>query len=140
MSKQFWLLQTIQAGLGFDEEAERLLTAVSPHIQSDKLTTPLPATARAMHPLFNRWARHNLLAPRDAIYAQRLWILGLVGIHIGVPLTTLTDAVRSIYRQIADLMEKETLARCQGAMEKGMQADISMLEQCYGRASRPNVT
>ncbi len=137
MSKHFWLLKTVQAGVGFSEADERRLTAVFPFIQPNKLSAPLPPAGNAIRPLVDRWARHNLLGPRDAIYAQRLWMLALAGLAVNVPLDILSGAVQSLYRQAAVQLPPATLADCEAALQKGMQADLSMLAQCYGRNRPP---
>ncbi len=138
--KQFHLLQLIQAGIGFDETDNDLLTAVSPLVQPNKLNANIPAPAELFRPLLNRWARHNLLAPRDNIYAQRLWLLALGGLSVGMPLTFLSDAIHSFYRQIGDQLAPEQLADYQDTLKKGAQVDIAMLEQCYHRVPQSNLT
>lgn len=139
-NKQFHLLQLVQAGIGFDEADHDRLTAVSLLIQPDILTAHIPATAELLRPLLNRWARHNLLAPRDNIYAQRLWLLALGGLSASIPLTLLSDAIYSFYQQIGAQLTPEQLTEYQDMLQKGAQVDIAMLEQCYHRAPQPNLT
>ena len=133
--KHFWLLQTIQAGIGFNEEDEHRLAAVASRVQLDKLTVTLPAAGEQLRPILTQWARHNLLATHDTIYAQRLWILALAGLRTGTPLAILSEAIQSLYQQIASQLSPEELDQYQDALQKGEQTDLAMLAQCYARFS-----
>ena len=132
-SKQFFLLQTVQAGIGFDENDERVLTAVSTHIQPDQLLAVLPSNGERLRPLLTQWARNNMLTPHDDIYAQRLWILALTGAGVGISLTALSEAIQSLYQQVLGLLPPEQAADSEKPIQKGMSVDIAMLAQCYDR-------
>jgi hypothetical protein len=137
MDKHFHLLQLAQAGVGFSQEDEQWLTTLSPLIQPEQINLNLTDEAGAVRPLLCRWAQHNMLAPRDIIYAQRLWLLGLAGWGLGIPLPALTEAIQLYYDQIAAQLPSAERPDGAAILQKAARTDAALLKYCYNSRSTP---
>ncbi len=139
------LLQTLQQAANFNQTDERHLAGIQKLLVaeqstvSDFLTQYLAFSAvleenrQIMQRVFAAWAHNAFLTPCDELYAQRRWLMGLVGLKAGVPPQDLAAKLESFYRFVAGQLLKESVTAYKATLLKSLNVDLAFIGQCYTR-------
>lgn len=149
------LFQTLQQAAGFDQTDENRLPAIQKSLmvgqpavsyllakqlafnpETEANHPGAPARGQALQKVFNAWAHHAFLSPCDELYAQRRWLLGLVGLKSGLSPQAMAAVLESLYSFTAACLEKETgLSEklYQETLLKSLNVDLAFIGQCYSR-------